>query len=121
LGQMGNSGIDLAHRDALITADYAKGISTIVIGEKYGVDPSWVCRIAKRKGAPRRIARPTFGGGAKVALYIPKALHKRAEAAAAQRGLTVGLLISRLARLTLSDESLLDNVLDDGIQTGGGQ
>lgn len=116
LGQMTKSSTSLAHRDALITADYVKGIPVKVIAATYGVSHCRVSTIALRTVSPR-IAPKSPGGSASVSVYMTKSQYKNAAMAAKKRGLTVGRLLSRLARVTLSDKSLLDNVLDDGVHT----
>jgi hypothetical protein len=118
---MGMSGAELAHRNAMIAAEYARGAPVEAIGAKYGITGCWVSRIAMRSGIKRRTARPTYEKCASITVYVPKSLHRKAVTAATARGITPGILLSRVARLTLSDKDLLDNVLDDGVQTEAAQ
>jgi hypothetical protein len=103
----------LARRNDKIAAAYRAGDPIELIARRWHLPKHRVSRIARAEGVALRCPRVP---GAAQAFIAPEAL-ARAEIAAKARGVSLDNLVTRLANAALSDLVLIDNVLDDGVET----
>lgn len=106
----------LQRRDDKIVAAYLAGDRVDFICRRWQVPQGYVTKIVRQRGYDIRRPRKQRPGVA-LTSYMPAQTLNKLSIAAQARKMSVADLVARLSDCAASDFSLLDNILDDDVQT----